>query len=342
VDYFLGRKMKNLVNGLVLFLLAATVSGAKSVEDVDDLHFRFQKFIVRYNKTYLSNSEYTQRFKIYCRNIAFIAAHNEQESTWTMAENEFADLSWNEFRSTRLGFGVPNRHPKKNAVSSSDLSQVTTCPDTVDWCKKNAVTPIKNQGQCGSCWAFSTTGSIEGAFAIKTGTLKSFSEQELVDCSQPEGNMGCNGGLMDYGFEYAEEEGLCLEDDYSYEAFQDTCRKSSCSKNVQVKNFVDVKPCEVALKHAVAGQPVSVAIEADQPGFQFYSSGVFTAECGTALDHGVLVVGYGTLDNTLYWKVKNSWGASWGMNGYIFMERTETKESTGKCGIAMQPSYPIV
>uniref|UniRef100_A0A7S3YVJ6 Peptidase C1A papain C-terminal domain-containing protein n=2 Tax=Lotharella globosa TaxID=91324 RepID=A0A7S3YVJ6_9EUKA len=214
-------------------------------------------------------------------------------------------------------------------------------PDSVDWVAKGAVSPVKNQGQCGSCWAFSTTGAVEGIHEITTGELVSLSEQELVDCAGAYGNLGCNGGLMDSGFEFVIKNGLCTEKDYSYVAKQGQCEKSKCTAAVKISGYHDVPSrSSSALLQAVAKQPVSIAIEADRSVFQFYSSGVMdSSSCGTQLDHGVLLVGYGEESGKKYWKVKNSWGASWGQDGYILLGR-ETGDGAGTCGILLQPSYP--
>jgi len=204
------------------------------------------------------------------------------------------------------------------------------------------VTPVKNQGQCGSCWSFSTTGSTEGVNAINGKGLISLSEQQLVDCSGAYGNQGCNGGLMDNAFQYIiANGGICTEAAYPYTAQDGTC-KNTCKKTVMIAGFKDVTHnSDVALATAVAQQPVSVAIEADQSSFQFYSGGVLTAACGTALDHGVLAVGYGTDTGVEYWKVKNSWGASWGEAGYIRLARGDQYNGgAGQCGIYSDPSYP--
>jgi C1A family cysteine protease len=208
----------------------------------------------------------------------------------------------------------------------------------VDWVAKGAVSPVKDQGQCGSCWAFSAVGSIEGAHQIAGNPLTQFSEQQLVSCSTSYGNLGCNGGLMDSAFQYVEKNGLCTETDYPYTAKSDFlhCRASSCATAVKITGYTDVKSLdESALLAAATAAPVSVAIEADTQVFQLYSGGVFdNARCGTQLDHGVLVVGYGT-DTKDYWKVKNSWGSSWGESGYIRMVRGKNM-----CGINTQPSFP--
>jgi len=210
-------------------------------------------------------------------------------------------------------------------------------PSSLDWRSKGAVTPVKNQGQCGSCWAFSTTGSVEGAHEIATGTLISLSEQQLVDCAGAYGNEGCNGGLMDDAFEYIiKNGGICSEASYPYQGVDGTCQ--TCTNVATISSYTDVPSGnEADISTVVQAGPVSIAIEADQSAFQFYSGGVFSAACGQNLDHGVLIVGYGTLNSKPYWIVKNSWGATWGMQGYILMI-----QGKDECGLALAASQPHV
>jgi len=219
-------------------------------------------------------------------------------------------------------------------------------PTSVDWVTQGVVTPVKNQGDCGSCWAFSTTGSIECEFAIQTGQLNSLSEQQLVDCSDSYGNEGCDGGLMDWAFEYViNEGGLCTEAAYPYTGVDGTCQAATCGTLYNPINaYTDVtSDVEADLVTASVLGCVSVAIEADQYAFQYYSSGILTGLCGTSLDHGVLVVGYGidTTQNLDYWLVKNSWGTTWGEAGYIQICISCDKNGVeGECGINIEPSYP--
>lgn len=299
----------------------------------------------KYNVFYESPEHEDFRLSVWIDSYFRIEEHNSQNHSWTMAMNHFGDLTPHEFKSTMSSV------PLSSFSSLQPLFQESfeNLPYEVDWVAEDRVTPVKNQGHCGSCWSFSATGAIESAWAIfsKNHTLYSLSEQQLVDCSTSFGNQGCDGGMMDDAFKYVvSSQGLCLESAYPYQAEEGTCHASSCKAYTRVLGFHDVTPLSPSsLMKAVARNPVSVAIEADQSAFQFYSGGVMTAPCGTNLDHGVLVVGYGTLNGTDYWKIKNSWGTSWGEDGYILLARsTDNSYNNGKgqCGILMAPSYPLV
>lgn len=320
--------------------------------------YLFANWRAQYPHVTIEVAEEETRFAIFKSNFETIISHNMKKKSddddYTMGMNEFGHLTWREFKRMYVGGArsdLESNEPRQQHLIPSNF---TAPKGGVDWSKKGAVTPIKNQGQCGSCWAFSTTGSLEGAYFLKTGELKSFSEQQLVDCDKKQ-DQGCNGGLMDNAFDFIKtNKGLCTEEAYPYKGVDGTCKKKcKDDSKATVKTHTDVAANAKALMSAIAKQPVSIAIEADQSSFQFYKSGVFTAACGTTLDHGVLAVGYGTMGKKNatevdtkkkaknYWKVKNSWGASWGMNGFILLERGK-KQKGGQCGILNSASYPTL
>ena len=219
-------------------------------------------------------------------------------------------------------------------------------PAAVNWVDEGAVTPVKNQGQCGSCWSFSAVEAVESAWALSKGELLVLSEQQILDCDKNESS--CSGGEMDSAFEYVKENGLCLEKDYKYVEKDESC-KTNCTPVVHISGYHDVDSNnEKSFIKALLKQPLSVAIEADQLVFQFYNKGIIKHNCGSNLDHGVVAVGYGTDysdsdEGTDYLILRNSWGAGWGMDGYFRLKRDKNANNgAGVCGVLAQPSYPIV
>ena len=322
---------------LVLAVLAVSCYANVSFSDAE-LQKVFTHWAAKHGKVY-ANSEFQSRFQIFKSNAQYVHQFNSAGNhTFTVSLNKFADLTGKEFAAVYNGLKVKSLPPRANPV---DLNLIRL-PASVDWRTKGAVTPIKNQGQCGSCWSFSTTGSTEGAHVLQARkSLVGLSEQNLVDCSQSYGNEGCNGGLMDDAFKYIiANKGIDTEASYPYTAETGTCHFNPANVAATLVSYQDVaSESEPALTQAVAERgPVSVAIDASHNSFQLYSGGVYyEPECSTtALDHGVLAVGYGASGSQDYYIVKNSWGTDWGMNGYIWMSRNRNNN----CGISTMASYP--
>jgi len=337
-------------------LAVATASASATTADIatHDIteHFvweHFTNFQERFHKKYENFETMRERFDIFKTNWLDIQRHNsDYTQNFTKGINQFTDLTPDEFNKKYLGGIVKERnlvglYGCGSFASSKDTSSL---PDSVDWREEGAVTPVKDQGQCGSCWTFSATGAMEGAWASSTGDLVSLSEEQLADCATgfKYGSHGCNGGQMDGAFKYAIENGATTEGQYPYTAGRGKtgeCQQGDVTSVATFTGCYDVAPNDqVSLKAAVAKQPVSIAIEADTRYFQSYSSGILTSsDCGTNLDHGVLIVGYGEDKGQKYWLVKNSWSTSWGDEGYVKIARSDSRNDKGICGIAMQPSF---
>jgi len=306
----------------------------------------FGQFVTQYGKKY-SNEDLFSRYSVFKRNVDFIYLHNEKNLSYTLGMNAFGDMTFDEFHSTHTGLKpIHNSYIRSKNAPSPSLANNPPPPDKVDWRKQGAVTDVQDQGMCGSCWAFSAVGAMEGAWQIKKKIkpIIPLSEQQLVDCSWPEGNQGCDGGLMDQAFEYViHNKGISSAALYPYTAKNGKCKSPLPKSLVTISSYTDVTPnSDSAMQSSISLGPVSVAIEADQEVFQFYSSGVFDNKlCGTNLDHAVLAVGYDKdiITNKKYIIVKNSWGDSWGIQGYIWMAR---QNGPGQCGINMDASYPNV
>ncbi|KAI4296903.1 hypothetical protein L6164_036823 [Bauhinia variegata] len=303
-----------------------------------------EQWMAMHGRTYANDAEKEKRFKIFKENLEYIENFNDGKSnSYKLGLNHFADLTTEEFIASHTGLGVPGipRSSKNAPFRPLNLADV---PESLDWREKGAVTPIKNQGVCGSCWAFSAIAAIEGLVKIKTGKLISLSEQQLIDCSRQLGTHGCRGGWMDKAFRYIiENQGIASETNYTYKARDGTCNTGSAAMAAaQITGYGDVPAnSEEQLLLAVANQPVSVALSASKD-FMFYESGVFTGKCHTSLNHAVTFVGYGkNEDGMKYWIVKNSWSGKWGESGYMKLQRDSGKPH-GLCGLAKKASYPTV
>ncbi|CAM8986643.1 unnamed protein product [Rhodiola kirilowii] len=302
------------------------------------------EWMATHGRVYASLEEKQKRLNIFKDNVAFINAHNKMEGRkFNLSVNRFADMTNEEFRAKYTGYRKSHSSGEMHVDQELLSGNISAAPASVDWRKKGAVTGVKDQASCGSCWAFSTVAAVEGLMKLKTGKLVSLSEQELIDCDVNGQDAGCMGGLMENAFEFIiKNKGLNTEAAYPYKGEDSTCNLKAASHSVATISGYKKVPAnnEMALQLAVAKQPVSVAVDATYE-FQFYSSGVFSGECDTYLNHAITAVGYDTdSDGTKHWIMKNSWGKSWGENGYIRLERG-VSASEGLCGLAMDASYPV-
>jgi len=305
------------------------------MQQITTSHFEYVQFMAKFAKDINTVEEFNMRHAIFAQVDLEISAHNSMPANYTLGHNQFSDWTREEYGNL---LGLRHAHNEDHPVVVFDESNAA---DEVNWVTNGGVSPVKDQGQCGSCWSFSTTGAMEGAHFVASGNLVSLSESNLVDCSWL--NHGCNGGMMDLAFRYAETYPLETEANYPYKASTGifACKYDKSKGAVQVKTYNDVTPkSSDAFKAALQNGPVSVAIEADQAVFHQYTGGIITStSCGTSLDHGVLTVGYG-VDAKVgeYYIVKNSWTTGWGEAGYV---RIAVADGAGICGIQSQPSYPV-
>ncbi|XP_014246985.1 cathepsin L1-like [Cimex lectularius] len=329
-------------------LLVGILAAAQAAKLFDPVADEWELFKLQHKKNYLSIEEEAFRKMVFIENKRYVIKHNLQYEkgivSFKLGLNSRSDMLSHELAQSLNGLKFKSRNDVPTVGSYFITPANVELPTNVDWRKHGAVTPVKDQGDCGSCWAFSTTGALEGQHYRKTGKLVSLSEQNLIDCSKNVGNFGCDGGEMEYAFTYIRENGgIDTETSYPYEAQDDVCRYSPQYKGAVDTGYVKIpEGDEETLKAAIASVgPISIGIDANHNSLFNYKEGVYyEPECSTEnLDHGVLLVGYGTTDDGEdYWLVKNSWGTSWGMDGYVMMARNRNNS----CGIATSASYPLV
>jgi len=325
------------MKAILLIALLVVAATASSVEAYSSM---WEAWKVQHKKIYRAAEE-AMRFGIFIENVNKINRLNAESTDVKFAINKFADLTGHEFKTQQAGCAFVEKNKKFVEQRTAPVRNIGALPDSVDWRNKGAVTPVKDQGQCGSCWAFSTTGVLEGFNFVNNGKLLSFSEQQIVDCDTDQ-DEGCNGGWPYLAVEYAAKNGLELESDYPYTAEDGDCKynKAKATKVAGGYQFVTANSSD-SLKAALVNGPVSVAIEADQDVFQFYSKGVISTGCGANLDHAVLAVGYQKVGVLEAFIVKNSWGTTWGSDGYVFISTIQTlNQGQGACGILAQPMIP--
>jgi len=295
----------------------------------------FDSWATKYNKTYDSPTTRNYRVSIFYKNLQYVHMTNSNTTSYTLALNLFADLTTAEFSEMYLGAKGAQPNPTNITYNYT----LEGAPASVDWRQKGAVTPVKNQGQCGSCWAFSTTGALEGIYQINTGNLQSFSEQQIVDCSDSYGNYGCDGGYPYQAMEYTKANGIETEANYPYAGVDQTCAYNSADSVWENSGYTSLPSGNNdALVAANVLSPVSICLDAEN--IMMYSSGVYDGPCGTTIDHCVLLVGYGSTTNgTDYWTIKNSWGTSWGMDGYFELIRV-SGQKVAICGMNTMSTVP--
>jgi len=315
--------MKGVV---ALIAVLACVSCATAFLSESQYESLFASYAQEFDKVYESQALFFQRFNAFKANVAYINQRNTENITFTLGINQFSDLTNEEYRQTLT------RRSSNRAPAPEEPVDISALPNDVDWRTSGAVQHVKDQGQCGSCWAFSATGSVESITKIKGGALPDLSEQQIVDCCHAGGSQGCNGGEETAALEWISQHGgQCSTASYPYRARDGQCKTcTAVAKITGAKRFTG----EANLASNLVNQPCTVAVDAASPDWQSYSGGVYNGRCGQSLDHAILAVGY----TGNYWIVKNSWGTRWGASGYIYLIRG--KSSSGICGVALEPSYP--
>ncbi|XP_059283307.1 zingipain-2-like [Lycium ferocissimum] len=332
----------------VIFGMYASQVTSRNLQESSSMLEKHELWMARHGKTYENDAEKAKRLNIFKENVKFIESFNKNGTKpYKLGINKFADLTSEEFLKYYTTHGLNKLSSKSQQSSPAIFSSfkyenMSDVPSFMDWRKSGAVTNVKQQGQCGCCWAFAAVGALEGANKLSTGKLISLSEQELLDCTTE--NNGCNGGLITTAYDFiVKNGGIALESNYPYKEYQDSCKSAQegTDSAVKMSRYETLPSSESALLKVVSQQPVSIGIAVTEE-FHMYQSGVYDGSCDDQLNHAVTIIGYGTNeDGTKYWLIKNSWGTSWGENGYMKLAR-DTGIEGGLCGITTAASYPIV
>jgi len=314
--------MKTFLKAILAILAVIAVSAFEPGHEKESYIFsKFQAFLKEHNKKYTTIEEYTARFNVFKVNYEKMEAFtlSDKPKSHTVGITKFSDLTPQEFRNTYLNLKVTLLDQIKAQSSAYQISG-EAAPAVFDWRNQGVIGSVKDQGSCGSCWAFSTVANLEGLFAIKTKNLINLSEQQLVDCDKDQ-DQGCNGGLMENALQYVEKNGLALSADYKYTARDGSCKASKVKSVISVKghHFSPDQDEENIKKMLVETGPLSIAINADP--LQFYNGGIIDADASECdpqgLNHGVAIVGYGSENGKAFWVIRNSWGSTWGEKGYV-------------------------
>jgi len=326
----MGWQTRNPMNEIVRF----------HPSEENPVHTLFSDFVSHFGKTYKSSVERAARQQVFHKNLRLVNSVNRQHKGYTLAMNHHGDRSHDEY----LSLLNTQRPPQNNGASRNHVSQHTEdLPSSLDWRDKGAVTPVKDQGVCGSCWSFGAAQTIEGSLFVQTGKLVRLSSQALVDCSWYQGNTGCDGGLDFQGYQWMMKVNggqIPTEESYPYLMVNGLCHADRAEYGATITGYVNVTSGDnSALQDALYSQgPISVSIDASQDDFSFYSSGVYyNPNCKNGmndLDHTVLAVGYGTENGQDYWIIKNSWSTHWGDEGYVKMSMLNNN-----CGVSTTPTY---
>lgn len=313
-------------------------------EDWDKVWAHYQ---THHKKTYGSAEESERRREVWQQNVAYILDENEKNHTYSLGLTPHTDLTHEEYVATRLGYKPENDTAVFQSTYLGNFrfdGDVATLPSDWDWSSASieVVTPVKDQGSCGSCWSFSATGILEGAVAVGDGWTVPMSEQQLMDCDSD--SSGCDGGNHCGALDWEKKQNVCSEASYPYKGKDGSCQSSGCDAVLTLGSIwgkYSVDEDEGSHCAAVIQRPLGVSIDASSDDFSHYKSGIFSGSCTTSTDHAILLVGYGYADGYPYWKVKNSWGTDWGYDGYLILQRV-SGSGPGTCGIQTHTCSAVV